>query len=115
MEFVIDYEQISGTQNETIIKELSIVGDKVLETFQFLTPYAMRPHGDSENGLNCDDWHIPYIELSSILNKAVAGFAHLYAYGDSKCTLISQFLGCPVHNLEYFNCPSPSYCRHKFS
>jgi len=34
MEVVIDYEQLSGTQNETIIKELSIAGDYVLETFQ---------------------------------------------------------------------------------
>jgi len=47
MEVVIDYEQLSGTQNETTIKVLSIAGD-VLETLQFLTPYAMRPHGDTE-------------------------------------------------------------------
>ena len=47
----------------------------------------MRPHGNSENGLNWDDGHIPYNELSSVMNEAVAGFAHLYAYGDSICTL----------------------------
>ena len=41
--------------------------------------------------------------------------AHLYAYGDSKCTLIPQLLGRPVHNLEDFNCPSPRYFRCKFS
>jgi hypothetical protein len=58
----------------------------------------MRPHDNSVNGLNWDDGHIPYTELSSVLNEAVAGFAHLYAYGDSKFTLISQLLGRPVHN-----------------
>ena len=62
----------------------------------------MRPHGESENGLNWDDAHIPHNQLSSVLNEAFASFAHLYAYGDSKCTLISQLLGRPVHNLEDF-------------
>ena len=61
MEDDIDYEQLSGTRNETIIKELFIAGENVLETFQFLSPYTMRPHGDTENGLNRDDGHIPYI------------------------------------------------------
>jgi hypothetical protein len=61
MEFVIFYEQLSETQNETIIKELSIAGENVLETFQYLSPYDMRPHGDSENGLNLDDGYIPQI------------------------------------------------------
>jgi hypothetical protein len=32
MEVVIDYEQLSGTQNETIVKELSIAGEIVFET-----------------------------------------------------------------------------------
>ena len=50
MEVVIDYDQLSGTQNETIIKELSVGGENVLGTFPFLSPYSMRPHGDSENG-----------------------------------------------------------------
>ena len=49
---VVDFEQLSGTQNETVIKELSIAGRNDLETFQFQNPYAMRHHGDSENGLN---------------------------------------------------------------
>jgi len=115
MEVVIDYEQLSGTQNETIIKEMSIAGDNVLESFQFLSPKVMRPHGNTENGLNWDDGHIPYNQLSAVLNEAIAGFAYLYAYGDSKYTWISQLLSRPVYNLEDFNCPSPSYFRHKFS
>jgi len=52
IEIVIDYEQLRGTQNETVIKELYIAGDNILEIFQFLSPYVMRSHGDSENGLN---------------------------------------------------------------
>ena len=53
----------------------------------------MRPHGNSENGLNWEDGHIPYTQLASVLSEAAAGFAHLYAYGDSNCTFISQLLG----------------------
>jgi len=115
MEAVVDFEQLCGTQNETIVKELCVAAHNVIETFQFQSPYAMRPHGNSENGLNWDDGHIPYTQLASVLSEAVAGFAHLYAYGDSKCTFISQLLGRPVHNLEDFNCPSPRYFRPKFS
>jgi hypothetical protein len=115
MEAVVDFEQLCGTQNETFVNELSIAGRKVLETFQIQSPYAMRPHDGSENGLDWDDGHIPYNQLSSVLHEAVAVFAHLYAYGDYKCTLISQLLGHPVHNLEDSNCPSPRYFRPKFS
>ena len=74
----------------------------------------MRPHGESENGVNLDDGQIPHNQLSLVLNDAVAGFAHLYAYGDSKCTLISQLLGRPVHNLEDYNCPSLRFFRPNF-
>ena len=42
------------------------------------------------------------------MNEAVAGLAHLYAYGDSKCTLILRLLGRPLHNLEDFNCLHPA-------
>ena len=94
---------------------MSIAGRNVLETFQFQCAYAIRPQGDIENGLNSDDGHIPYNQLSSVLNEAAAGFEHLYALGDSKCTLLSQLLGRPVQNLEGFNCPSPRYFIHKFS
>ena len=58
LEFVIDYEQLNGTQNVTIIKELSIAGESVLETFQFLSPYAMRPHRDTENGVK---WTMDFV------------------------------------------------------
>ena len=92
----------------TAVKESSIAGRNVNETFRFQSPYAMRPHGDSENGLNWDDGHNSHNQLSSVLNEAVTGFAHLYAYGDSKCTLISQLLSRPVHNLEDFTVLRPA-------
>jgi hypothetical protein len=76
-------------QNEIVIKKLSIAGRNVLETFQVQNPYAMGPNGDTENDLTWGDGHIPYNQLSSVLNVAVAGFAQPYAYGDSNCTLIS--------------------------
>jgi len=67
------------------------------------------------NGLKWDDGRIPYNQLSAVLNEAVAGFAHLYGYGDSKCILISQLLVRPVYNLEDFNFPSLRYFGHNFS
>ena len=111
MEAVVDIEQLCVTQNETVVKKLSIACHNDLESFQFQSPYAIRPHGNSEKGLNFDDGYILYNQLSSALNDAVAGFAHLYEQGDSKCTLISQLLGRPVYNLEDFNQPSHRYFR----
>jgi len=93
MDAVVDFEQLCGTQNETVVKEMSIAGRNVRETFQVQSPYGMRLHSDSENGLNWDDGHIPYNQLHSAMNEDVTGFAHLHAYGDSKRTLISQLLG----------------------
>jgi len=99
MEAFVDFEQLSGTKNEAVVKELSIAGRNVFETFQFQSPYPTSPHGDGENGLNCDNGHIPYNQLSTVLNEANAGFTYLYAYGDVKCTFISQLLASPVHKL----------------
>jgi hypothetical protein len=74
----------------------------------------MRSHGNCENRLNWNDRYIPYTQLASVLIEATAGFAHLYAFGDSKCTLISHLFGLPVYNLENFNCLSPRYFRPEF-
>jgi hypothetical protein len=104
MEVVVDYEYLTGTQNETIIMEMSIAGENVLETLHFQSPYAMRPQGDTEDGLNWDGCHISNHQLSTALREVVAGFAHLYSYGESKCKLLSQLLGRPVHNLEDLYC-----------
>ena len=69
IETVVDFEQLSGTQNESFMKEMSTAGRNVLETFQFQSPYAMRPHGDTENGLNWDDGHIPAFNCPPSLTK----------------------------------------------
>ena len=115
MEVIVDYEYLTGSQNETVIKDLSIANENVFETFHFQSPYAMRPRGDEENGLNWDDGHIAYNQLSTVLSEAVVGFAHLYGYGESKCRLLSQLLARPVHNLEDLKCPSPRNFRYRFS
>jgi len=65
----------------------------------------MADHGSIENGINWIDGHIEYRQLHMVLNEAVAGFAHLYAYGVSKCTFLAGLPGRPIHNLEDVNCP----------
>jgi hypothetical protein len=40
MEVVIDYEYLTGTHGEEIIKELSVASKDVRETFRFLPPTA---------------------------------------------------------------------------
>ena len=108
MEVVIDYESLKGSQGEVVIKELSLAAKNVVHTLHFQSPYAMRPHGSSENGLNWDDGHIPYRQLDTVLSEAVAGYAHLYGYGIEKCKILSDLLGRPILNLEDFGCPKPS-------
>ena len=56
----MEFEQLIGTQNETVVKKLSIAGGNVFETFQFQSPFAMRRNDDIEIGLNWEDEHLPY-------------------------------------------------------
>jgi len=63
MEVVIDYEFLKGNQDEAAVKELSLAAKDVIHTFHVHSPYDMRPHGSTENGLNWDDEHIPYHQL----------------------------------------------------
>jgi len=88
-EVVIDFEFLRGRQNETVVKELSVASGSAAEMFRFKSPYKMADHGSSENGLNWADGHIEYKELHTVLTEAVGGFAHLYAYGVSKCTFLA--------------------------
>jgi len=67
----------------------------------------MADHRSIENGINWADVHIEYTELHTVLNEAVAGFAHLYAYGISKCTFLAGLTGRPIYNLEDVNFPPP--------
>ena len=98
MEVVVDYEYLTGNQNEAVIKELSNAGENALETFHFQSNYALGPNGDEENGLNRNDGHVAYNQFNMVLSGAVAGFAHLYGCGESKGRLLSQLLARPVHN-----------------
>ena len=64
-------------------------------------------------GLNWDDVHIEYKESHTALTEAVVGFAHLYAYGLSKCTFLAGLTGRPIHNLVDLECPPPVSFNHK--
>ena len=83
------------------------------ETFRFKPPYTMADHGSIENSINWADSHIEYKELHTVPNEAVAGFAHLYAYGISTCTFLAGLTGRPIHNLEDVNCPPPDSFNHE--
>ena len=41
MEAVIDYEYVKGAKGETVVKELSVAANDVLQTFRFRSPYSM--------------------------------------------------------------------------
>jgi len=112
-EAIIDFEFLGGRQNETVVKEICVASAIASVTFGFKLPYKMADHGSIENGMNWADGHIEYKELHTILNEAVAGFAHLYAYGISKYTFLSGLTGRPIHNLEDVNCPPPDSFNHE--
>jgi len=123
-EAVIDYEFLFGRKNETVVKELCVASAIASETFRFKSPYVMADHGSEENGISWIYGTIENRELHTVLNETVAGFAHLYAYGDPKCTFLAGLTGRPIHNLEEINCLPPDsfnqerWCTlscHKFS
>ena len=66
----------------------------------------MNAHGSKGNGLIWYDGHIPYDQLHTVLNEAVANFEHLYAYGSEKCEILNTLLIRPVHNYEDLNKPN---------
>jgi len=103
-EGVIDYEFLRGRQNETAVNELCLASARASETLRFKPPYKMADYSLTEKGINWIDGHIEYRELHMVINEAVAGFAHIYAYGVSKCTFIAGLTGRPIHNLEDVNC-----------
>ena len=115
MEVVIDYEFLRGNQDEVIVKELSLAAKNIIHTFHFQSPYGMTPHGSDENGLNWDDGHIPYRQLETVLSESVAGFAHIYSYGVSKCKFLKELLGRHVMNLEDFGCPDHTKLKSRYN
>ena len=78
---------------DVIVKELSVAAKDVIQTYHFQGPYSKRPHGSTENGLNLDDGYIPYNQLYTVLTETLAGYAHFYSYGASKCKFISELIG----------------------
>jgi hypothetical protein len=114
MEQVIDYEFLKGLNDEVVIKEVGLVADNVVQTFDFKCPYKMESHGDVENGLNWADVHIPYDQLLHVLNEAVAGYVNLYSYGAAKFSFLSGLLNRTITNLTEFGCPLPDNYRPGF-
>jgi len=104
-EDVIDFEFLRGRQNETVVKELCVASTIASETFRFKPPHKMADHGSIENGINWMDGRIERKQLHALLKEAVADFAHIYAYGISKCTFLAGLTGRLIHNLEDVNCP----------
>ena len=112
---VIDFEYLRGRQNEMVVKEAAVAGENVSESFRFEPPYYMAPHGSPENGLNWDDGCVPYHKLSSVLKEAVAGFAHVYSFGPTKCSFLSALLERTVLDLEDFRCPQAKKLKPRYS
>ena len=110
---VIDFEFLPGRQNETVVKLLYVSSANAKKIFRFKSPYKMADHGSSENGIHWADGHVEYKELHTVVTKAVAGFAHLYAYCVSKVTFLATLTGRTIHNLEDVNCPPPNAFNHK--
>ena len=106
MEATIDIEFLQGI-NELVIKELTVVSDGVVQIFLFRAPYHMEPHGSEDNDLNWNDGFIPYDQVFTVLNKAVAIYDHLYAMGNDMCQLLNGILGRPIHIYEALQCPEP--------
>jgi len=113
IEVVIDFEYLKGRQNEIVVKIISVASRNLTDSFRFKSHYNMATHGSDENGLNWDDGHINYHELFTVVSEAVAGFAHLYSYGVTKCKFLAELLGRPVRNLQDFNRPKPATFNHK--
>jgi len=112
-EAIIDYEFLRRRHNETVVEELCVATAAASETFRFKPTYKMADHGLSENRINWIDGHIDYRELQTVLNQAVAVFAHFYAHGVSKWTFVGSLTRRQIHNLMDINCPLPDSFNHE--
>ena len=45
MEVVIDYGILEGSQNDSIVKDISLAANGIIQSLHFRSPYGMRPHG----------------------------------------------------------------------
>ena len=108
----VDFLSLAGPDNETIVTELSPVGVGVLQTYHFKRrPRYYVPSNDSSPPSTseniCDEGHIPYSHLSTILRDAVGGYVHLYCHGEIKCTLLSGLSKRTFIDRMEFKCPEP--------
>ena len=108
MEVVIDFEYVKGRKNEMVVKELTGAAKNVYDSFRFMCPYIMMPHG-SENGLNWEDGHIDYHEFHKVVREAVAGFAHLYGYVVAKRKFLSELWVARFSIWKILNVLSPHF------
>jgi uncharacterized protein YqgV (UPF0045/DUF77 family) len=115
MEAVVDFEYLPGVNNDTVIKEVSIAAENIIQTYHFEAPYPMHPNGSVANGINWDDGYIPYSKLENVLKEAVAAFPHLYAYGTWKCKFLEGLTGRTFISLEDFECPAAEKHKHKYN
>ena len=83
------------------------MSDGVVQTFLFRAPYHMEPHGSKENGSNWNDGLIPYDQVFTVLNEAVAIYDHLYVMGTNRCQILNGILGRRIHNYETLQFPDP--------
>jgi len=113
LEVVRNFEFLRGRQNEIVVKGLSVTAKNMVDSFPLSRPYSMTSHGSYENGLNWEDGHIAYHDLYTVLSEAVAGFAHLFSYGVTKCKFLTDLQGRPILNLQDFNCPQPTTFNHR--
>lgn len=93
---------------------------KMWQAYYFGSPSAIvlntrENNSSTDSSLHWDDGHIPFSKLSTVLNEAVAGYAHLYAYGSAKRKFLSELIHRPSLSLEDFNCPRPGDLKPEFS
>jgi hypothetical protein len=121
--FVTDFGFLRVKQNETVVKDLCVASATTYKKFRLKSSYKMSDHGSSVNGINWADVHKEYRYLHAVVKQAATGFAHLYAYGVSKCQFLSSLTGRSILHLVGLQVPpSDSYihCRwctlsfHKF-
>ena len=109
---MIDYEFLRGLQNDTVVKKLCVASACASGNFRFKNHYMIADYGSTDNGLNWTYGHIDYKELHKVINEVVAGFAHLYPNGVSKCTFLAGLTCRPFHNSGDLNCSLPDSLIH---
>jgi len=106
MEATIDIEFLQVV-NELVIKELPVVSDGVVQAFLFRASYHMEPHGSEENALNWNDGFIPYDQVFTVLNEAVAIYDHLYEMGMTSARYSMVFWANSFTITKLFSAPTP--------